>query len=57
MLLNLFLPLIYNYHLNLKNNFDIKNVINRNRFICLLIFLYIYLLNFKLVNLYIYLDH
>jgi hypothetical protein len=50
LLLNLFLPLIYNYHLNLKNNFDIKNVINRNRFICLLIFFILLFFIFKTLS-------
>jgi len=50
LLLNLFLPLINNYHLNLKDNDSIKNILNKNKFIYVLLFFILVFFIFKILS-------
>ena len=50
LLLNLFLPLINNYHLNLKDNDSIKNILNKNKFIYVLLFFILLFFIFKILS-------
>lgn len=50
LLLNLFLPLINNYRLNLKDNNSINNIINKKKFIYVLIFFILFFFIFKILS-------
>lgn len=50
LLLNLFLPLINNYRLNFKNYQNTQNILNRNKFIYLLLFFIILFFIFKILS-------
>jgi hypothetical protein len=50
LLLNIFFPLINNYRLNLKNNVSIKNILNQNKFIYVLLFFILLFFIFKILS-------